>query len=73
MATHVSGIMHPMGSMGPGQLVMPSPHSMGGMGGQGAGTAKAVEMRVKSRRDILRLVRLDKSALATSLVLTYTP
>merc|ERR1719278_2304380 len=53
-ATQISGIMHPMGSMSPGQFVMPSPQSMGGIGGQGAGTARAVERREKSRTDISR-------------------
>ena len=60
-AMQISGIMHPMGSMSPGQGVIPSPQSMGGIGGQGAGTARAVERRVKIRRDISRLTRLDKS------------
>ena len=46
---------------------------MGSLGGQGAGTAKAVEIRVKSRRDILRLVLLDKSALACTMHLTSAP
>merc|ERR1712045_832031 len=54
-ATQISGIMHPMGSMSPGQFVIPSPQSMGGIGGQGAGTARAVEKRVKRRTDISRL------------------
>ena len=45
-----SGIMQPMVSMGPGQLFMPSPQAMGGIGGQSAGKARAVERRAKSRR-----------------------
>ena len=60
-ATQESGIMQPMGSMSPGQGVIPSPQSMGAIGGQGAGTARAVERRVKIRRDISRLTLLDNS------------
>merc|ERR1712037_135267 len=54
-AMQVSAIMQPMESIGPGQLIEPSPQSMGGIGGQGAGTARAVERRVRSRTDISRL------------------
>ena len=60
----ISGIMQPMVSMGPGQLFMPSPQAMGGIGGQGAGKARAVERRAKSRRDISRL---DNSAFSAPL------
>ena len=61
-ATQVSGIRHPCGSNSPGQLLIPSPQSVGGKGGQGcAGKARAVEKRVKSRRDISRLALLGSS------------
>ena len=61
-ATQVSGIRHPCGSNSPGQLLIPSPQSVGGKGGQGcAGKARAVEKRVKSKRDISRLALLGSS------------
>ena len=61
MAMQRSGIEHPMGSAGPGQLTIPSPHSMGGRTGQGAGTARAEEKKVKSRRDMVWPALLNSS------------
>ena len=61
MATQRSGIEHPMGSAGPGQLTIPSPQSMGGRTGQGAGTARAEEKKVKSRRDMVTPALLNSS------------
>ena len=55
-----------MGLMGPGQFILPTPQSMGAIGGQGGGTARAVERRVKIRRDISRLPLLDNSVFLTS-------
>ena len=34
---HISGMTQPMGSIPPGQLIMPSPQSTGHMGGQWKG------------------------------------
>ena len=62
---HISGIVQPMGSMGPGQLIIPSPQFLGKVPGQGAGKARAVERRAKSRRDISMLGLLDNSAFSS--------
>ena len=69
----ISGIGHPMGSVSPGQLLIPSPQSTGGKGGQGAGTARAVERRLKSRRDISRLTLIGNSVFPDPLARVYTP
>ena len=61
-AMQISGIGHPWGSNSPGQLLIPSPQLAGGLGVQwSAGIARAVEMRVRSRRYISRLSLLGSS------------